>query len=1522
MEGIVQKDVEVEVFDDESVRSKGSKTNDSKKKPKQGRIATFGETFSFVLESGGNTKLLLFIGTIAAALNGLTYPLLAFVFTRIFSDLLSSGLDGMGNESLKKIAFSLLGLGAYAQIFATLQVWCYGTVAHRGGETMRKKWFQALLRQDQAFFDVYDASGIANSVNPAATKYRRGVGRKFSEGVEFFVCGIGGLVYALVEEWRTALVVLTCSPVVAYLGMVTVELNQTRTVRASKAYSEASSVAYSAVSGIKTVLSLNAAPKMINNYQEATLNAFSNATKELVKEGFVNGAMLGSFMFMYMIVILFGMHLVSQQVEETGCDPSGAIPNNETCGPSGLSVFGALLGVAFAGQGISQVGAALQAFGQARACAGQAITAVNRKPGQPEEKIYHDEEEKNDDDESVTSISRHSNASSQMIETPEGRIKAILPAYEINSMSDEGLKPEEVDGRLAFEGVEFRYPTRPAQTVLNGLTIDIPAGTTIAFVGPSGGGKSTVVKLLERFYDPIGGSVKLDGTDIKDINVKHLRSMIGYVGQEPALFATTIGQNIAYGHPDCTQKQIEDAAKQANAHDFIMQLPDGYKTDVGDRGSQLSGGQKQRIAIARVLIGDPKILLLDEATSALDTQSELVVQEALENIISTQKRTTVIVAHRLSTIRNADIIAVVMGGTIVETGKHDELMNSESYYKKLVQTQGKDAMAQRKSSVAAPDAFGKTESQRGFEKVPDSIVDKDATPLIVFKNVNFTYPSRPDKLILDKFKLKIYKGETIGLCGISGGGKSTVMGLIERFYDPDNGSVEYHGKSLKDLNVKWYRDQIGYVGQEPTLFDATIAENIAYGSPEASREQIMEAAKQANAYDFIMNFPDGFDTPLTGGAGTELSGGQKQRVAIARALVKQPQVLLLDEATSALDNESERIVQEALDKLMESRERTYIVIAHRLSTIRNADRIAFIGDGRLKEIGSHDELMEKSNGKYKRLVEAQGRGASTVTGGLGSPSKKKSKKGSRKGDGEENLDGEIEKEESTSFDLGRARRLARPDVFYLIIGSLGALLAGVVFPGWGFLFADLIEIMYRPVFNCSDPDSQSFLNLTTCDGYNEREAQSLRDDSYTSSIYWTVLIVFSGVGNTLMFWGFGQASERMSKRVRDNAFTSLLRQEVAYFDKRSVGNMTSELEEDAAHIQTFTGQPIRSFILAMSSISIGVVCSFFYGWPIALIAIACLPVMGWAQSLEMEKTMGKDEGDVEKEVLENSSPGGIVVETLLNIGTVSALSLEENRFIIFQEALNSSNDHYARKAFREGFLAGLSMLTQMLVYALMFWAGGYIAGKYPKTMDINGMNKAIFMILFSLFALGIAFQDMADRKEVEKGASRIFHLLDRKSEIDPLSDEGATVDYSVQLESKKKKKSEKKKKLKSSLKNLAEEDPEIVEVDGSDIVEDPGTEKRKSSKKKNKKSKKNLNEADDGDDGEKKPKSKKKKKKKSKKEDSLPNGEPDEILFAPESDTQEDDGEKEAGIAVRIAALEEKTKDVEPPKPMDSDQLF
>jgi ATP-binding cassette subfamily B (MDR/TAP) protein 1 len=256
----------------------------------------------------------------------------------------------------------------------------------------------------------------------------------------------------------------------------------------------------------------------------------------------------------------------------------------------------------------------------------------------------------------------------------------------IDPFSSEGLKPESVEGAIEVKDVVFAYPSAPEHLVCNGYSLSVQAGQTVALCGASGSGKSTIIALIERFYDPQGGVVTLDGHDLKSLNVRWLRSQLGLVGQEPVLFKGTVAENIAYGYFEATQEEIEAAAKMANAHEFITKdLDDQYSSDVGLRGGKLSGGQKQRVAIARAIIKKPAVLLLDEATSALDNTSEKVVQAALDEIMTKMKRTTIVIAHRLSTIRNANKIAVVDRGRIVEQGTHDELlMRSGGMYSNLV----------------------------------------------------------------------------------------------------------------------------------------------------------------------------------------------------------------------------------------------------------------------------------------------------------------------------------------------------------------------------------------------------------------------------------------------------------------------------------------------------------------------------------------------------------------------------------------------------------------------------------------------------------------------------------------------------------------------------------------------------------------------------------------------------------------------------------------------------------------------
>ncbi|CAG8727330.1 38074_t:CDS:2 [Gigaspora margarita] len=278
-------------------------------------------------------------------------------------------------------------------------------------------------------------------------------------------------------------------------------------------------------------------------------------------------------------------------------------------------------------------------------------------------------------------------ASSKLFETIDR-----IPSIDI--ASDTGDKPENVVGHIQFKNINFIHPTRHDDKTLNNISLDVEPGSTVAIVGSSGSGKSTIVSLILRFYDPLSGDVFLDGRNIKSLNLIWLRRQIGFVSQELALFKTTIAENVSYGligsiyenlSDNEKREMIENACKIADAHDFIMNFPDKYETMVGERGILLSGGQKQRIAIARAIIKNPKILLLDEATSALDTQSESIVQNALEK--TANGRTTIVIAHRLSTIRNASKIIVMNKGVIVEAGTHKELMDKKGSYFKLVETQ-------------------------------------------------------------------------------------------------------------------------------------------------------------------------------------------------------------------------------------------------------------------------------------------------------------------------------------------------------------------------------------------------------------------------------------------------------------------------------------------------------------------------------------------------------------------------------------------------------------------------------------------------------------------------------------------------------------------------------------------------------------------------------------------------------------------------------------------------------------------
>jgi ATP-binding cassette subfamily B (MDR/TAP) protein 1 len=469
------------------------------------------------------------------------------------------------------------------------------TAANEMTMHLKRKWFQAVVRQDMAYFDLEDVSGTATIISTNGAKFKKGVGKKLGHGVQFFVTVVAGFGLAFYASWRITLVTFAVVPVMAGSVGWVLKINQSKTKRDNESYSRAGSVVYQAASSIRTILALNAADELIERFTDATQEAYDGATSQLIFLGIANGMLMSSFMLAYIVIVGYGGFLLYDAVAKSGCDASGAITTNHSCDPSGADVFLALMGVIFAGATIPQISTSLEAFTGARSSCFPALLAMSRTSptGDKEKDALNDRK--------ASELAARTN-------------KNGLPKYAIDVTANLGAKPSSVKGNIEFKNVSFHYPTREETEVFNGFNLTIKSGQTVALVGPSGSGKSTTVQLIERFYDPTAGVVTLDGVDLREINVSWLRQQIGLVSQEPTLFATTIKENIRMAKPDATDTEIEDAARRANAHDFIVSLQDGYDTHAGDQGAQLSGGQKQRIAIARTLITDPKIILLDEAT--------------------------------------------------------------------------------------------------------------------------------------------------------------------------------------------------------------------------------------------------------------------------------------------------------------------------------------------------------------------------------------------------------------------------------------------------------------------------------------------------------------------------------------------------------------------------------------------------------------------------------------------------------------------------------------------------------------------------------------------------------------------------------------------------------------------------------------------------------------------------------------------------------------------------------------------
>ncbi|XP_031107198.1 ABC transporter B family member 20-like [Ipomoea triloba] len=1314
---------------------------------------------------------LMAIGSLAAAAHGTALVIYLHYFAKIIHLLKHSSEppDELFHR-FTELALTIVYIAAGVFVAGWIEVSCWILTGERQTAVIRSKYVQVLLNQDMSFFDTYGNNGdIVSQVLSDVLLIQSALSEKVGNYIHNMATFFSGLVIGIVNCWQIALLTLATGPFIVAAGGISNIFLHRLAENIQDAYAEAASIAEQAVSYIRTLYA----------FTNETLAKYSYATslQATLRYGIlislVQGLGLG---FTYGLAICscalqlwVGRFLVT----------SGKAHGGE--------IITALFAVILSGLGLNQAATNFYSFEQGRIAAYRLFEMISRSS---------------------------------------------------SSVNNEGITLASVQGNIEFRNVYFSYLSRPEIPILSGFYLTVPAKKAVALVGRNGSGKSSIIPLMERFYDPTLGEVLLDGENIKNLKLEWLRSQIGLVTQEPALLSLSIRENIAYGR-DASLDQIEEAAKIAHAHSFISSLDKGYDTQVGRAGLSLTEEQKIKLSVARAVLSNPSILLLDEVTGGLDFEAERSVQEALDLLML--GRSTIIIARRLSLIKNADYIAVMEEGQLVEMGTHDELITLDGLYAELLKCEEaaklprrmpmrnyqeaaafqiekdsptshsfqepssprmmKSPSLQRTSGLHAfcasdlpfnsqesphnrspppeqtaengvpldgtdkepsmkrQDSFEmrlpelpKIDVQSAHRQTPTSDPESPVSPLltsdpknershsqtfsrplseyddepmktreakdmqhreppsfwrlvelsltewlyavlgstgaaifgsfnpllaytialivtayyridekhhthekhhirhevdkwcliiacmgivtvvanflqhfyfgimgekmtervrrmmfsamlrnevgwfddeensadnlsmrlandatfvraafsnrlsifiqdsaavvvavligmalewrlalvalatlpvltisavaqklwlagfskgiqemhrkaslvledavrniytvvafcagnkvmelyrfqlwkifnksflqgmaigfgfglsqfllfgcnalllwytalsvkhrrmnlptaikeyIVFsfatfalvepfglapyilkrrkslisvfeiidrvpkidpddnaavkppnvygtielKHVDFSYPTRPEVLVLSNFSLKVNGGQTVAVVGVSGSGKSTIISLIERFYDPIAGQVLLDGRDLKSYNLRWLRNHLGLVQQEPIIFSTTIRENIIYARHNASEAEVKEAARIANAHHFISSLPHGYDTHV-GMRGVDLTPGQKQRIAIARVVLKNAPVYLLDEASSSIESESSRVVQEALDTLIMGN-KTTIMIAHRAAMMKHVDNIVVLNGGRIVEEGTHDSLMAK-NGLYVRLMQ-------------------------------------------------------------------------------------------------------------------------------------------------------------------------------------------------------------------------------------------------------------------------------------------------------------------------------------------------------------------------------------------------------------------------------------------------------------------------------------------------------------------------------------------------------------------------
>lgn len=526
---------------------------------------------------------------------------------------------------------NFLTLGAGALIGNLMFGYGFSVSGSRLTRRMRQQVFEAMVRKNAGWFDFpeHSVGELTTRLEADAEAVAKVTGWALGYRVRVFATLIAGITISLAFSWQVGLAALCCAPLIMAAAIIQRICLSKRFVK-DPAKVSAPTLLEQGLRGIASVQAYGLEEKMCDDFATALVPE----SKGKVQMGLVAGFVFGFSQFAVFCTFAVVFYVGSQLLVNGKVDFK--------------TFFTAILAIMFGALGIAQVTVDFNAQQDGLAAAQRIFSIIDE------------------------------------------------PLDDLDPLNDDGEKPVSVEGAIFFENVTFAYPTRPNHLVYRpavdgkwaGLDLKIEPQTSVAFVGGSGSGKSTALQIFLKFYEANSGLVKLDSVDVRNLNTKWLRSHCGYVGQMPILFKGTVKENIRMGKPDATDSEVIEAAKAANAHGFVTSLNAGYDTDIGSGGMLLSGGQRQRVAIARAVISNPSIMILDEATAALDNESERVVQAALDELQAKQPRTTLVVAHRLGTVKKCDKIAVLDDGGVKELGDHETLLQTKGLYYDLWTKQG------------------------------------------------------------------------------------------------------------------------------------------------------------------------------------------------------------------------------------------------------------------------------------------------------------------------------------------------------------------------------------------------------------------------------------------------------------------------------------------------------------------------------------------------------------------------------------------------------------------------------------------------------------------------------------------------------------------------------------------------------------------------------------------------------------------------------------------------------------------